>query len=232
MKGNYLFESDANRKICLTDQGQEIFKIDKIYVQMVKRPQIIFEEFQCTEQKIESCSDIATVSVEIYEESDIVSFVLAENILVRDDNRGYPFSLTMDNSMEMYLSMKDKVPFLANYQHKAWWIRPTFGKDFAEIPENTQLLIRKKGNIYEIFMAVCGEENRADLAGTTDGIKISLSSNVTNRQRIQDIAMVYGYGENPYVVIEKCMKLVRKMKNNSFVLRKEKRYPPIFENIG
>ena len=232
MKGNYLFESDADRKICLTGQGNEIFKIDKISVQMDQRPEIVFKEFQCTEQKFENCTDNVTVSVELYEESDIVAFVLAENILVRDDNRGYPFSLTMDNSMEIYLSMKEKAPFLANYQHKAWWVRPAFGKDFAEIPENTQLLIRRKGNIYEIFLAVCGEENRADLAGIADGIKISLSSNVTNRQRIQDIAVVYGFGENPYEVIEKCTKLVRKMKNNSFVLRKEKRYPQIFENMG
>ena len=35
MKGNYLFESDEDRKVCLTGQGKEIFKIDKISVQMV-----------------------------------------------------------------------------------------------------------------------------------------------------------------------------------------------------
>ena len=87
-------------------------------------------------------------------------------------------------SYSMEITNVEKV--LAIYQHKSWWIRPCFPKELKEIPEKTQLLLTKKGEIYLAIVAVCGKECRTDMKGNEKSIFIEMTSNCRNRKKLED----------------------------------------------
>lgn len=232
MKKRVSFKLNKENKISVFNQNKEILKIDGAAVHTIQKPEIIFHKFEQNGDSFGCSLDDISIEAEIHEEGGILAFLFGGKILSRENSMGYPNALSAHNSLEISLALDEDTPFMATYQHKAWWLRPAFGKKYAEIPEKTQLLILKKEQQYEVYLAVCGEESRTDICGKSNGIRISVSSNIENQKIIKDIAMIWGCGENPYEVIEKCIVLAKKMKNNKFTMSKEKNYPSIFENIG
>lgn len=56
---------------------------------------------------------------------------------------------------------------LALYQHKEWWMRPTWVDSPADLPERTQLMLRRHADgSWLALLAVCDADARADIAGT------------------------------------------------------------------
>lgn len=232
MKKGISFKRNKDNKISVYNQEKETMTIEKVSVHTVQKPEIVFSELEEKGEIFENSLDDIHVKLRLHEEEGILALSFGGSIQSRENAMGYPNGLTAHNGIEVSLTRDVHVPFMAIYQHKAWWLRPSFGRELSEIPEKTQLLILKKEKEYEVYLAVCGEECRADLSGNSNGICISMSSNMENQKYMEDVAMVYGCGKNPYEIIEQCIKLARKMKKNSFVMRTEKRYPTVFENIG
>lgn len=145
---------------------------------------------------------------------------------------GYQPSLADQKSVSVTLRFAQELPFLAIYQHKEWWLRPAFGKDCDEIPPGTQLLVRQRKGEYEILLAVCGENCRADLEGTDGGVRITLSSNLVNQMQTEDLAFVYARGREPYQLVEEAAAMALRLSGKRLELRKYKKYPEIFEKTG
>ena len=152
---------------------------------------------------------------------------------------GYQPSLSDQNSVSVELQFAKEHPFLAIYQHKEWWLRPFFGKESGESPRKTQLLVRRcaegkdeKSEEYEILLAVCGENCRADMEGIGYGIRITLSSNLCNQMRVEDLAVIYGRGREPYRLIEDAVDMALRLSGKRLELRRDKKYPEIFEKMG
>lgn len=126
----------------------------------------------------------------------------------------------------------EDMPFVSIYQHKEWWTRPAFGRGFGQIPQRSQLVILKGREEYHVFLAVCGKENRADLEGCPGGLKLTLSSNQANRTVMEDLALVYAKGKDPYTLAEDAAGMALGLTGKNLRLRREKRLPEIFEKIG
>lgn len=120
----------------------------------------------------------------------------------------------------------------AVYQHKDWWIRPAFPGSFAEIPERTQLLLLKGGETYLAVLAVCGREYRTDLSGAEDGICVTTASNCGGRNALDDVCLSYAWGEDPYQCCEKAVLCVLELTGRTAMLRRNRRYPAMFEKLG
>ena len=108
--------------------------------------------------------------------------------------------------------------FMALYQHKPWWNRPAFGTAYSEIPERTQILLIKRGEEYELFLAFCGEDFRTDIRGCEDGILISG-------------AYVHDIGSDPYQMVSGAVRLIAK-EHGYPLLREQKRFPEILKYPG
>lgn len=170
-----------------------------------------------------------------------ISFVQEEKLIVLQmsgtlkkdiPSFGYQPSLADHKSVCTELRFAEECPFLAIYQHKEWWIRPSFGKVCSEIPPKTQLLVRKCKNEYEILLAVCGENCRADLEGSEHGVRITLSSNLSNQMHAEDLAVVYARGRQPYQLVEDAVSMALRLTEKRLELRRHKEYPEIFEKTG
>ena len=120
----------------------------------------------------------------------------------------------------------------AVYQHKDWWIRPAFPGSFAEIPERTQLLLLKGGGTYLAVLAVCGREHRTDLSGAEDGICVTTASNCGGRNALDDVCLSYAWGKDPYQCCEKSVLCVLELTGRTAMLRRNRRYPAMFEKLG
>ena len=152
--------------------------------------------------------------------------------LNRENRMGFPDSFRRENGMEFLLPIKDGGEFLAIYQHKAWWTRPLFGTKFCEVPERTQLLIRKNGNAYEVLLAVCQNGMRADLKGDDDGIYVCLSFLRNNVRNVDGPAVIRGLGTDPYETISRCIAAAKKASGNAFRTLNEKSRPGFMKGIG
>lgn len=120
----------------------------------------------------------------------------------------------------------------AIYQHKDWWIRPAFPASSAEIPRRTQLLLLKKRETYLAVLAVCGREYRTDLSGLESGIRMTMASNCSGKNELDDICLSYAWGRNPYQCCEKAVTYVLELTQRTSMLRRNRRFPAVFEKLG
>lgn len=121
---------------------------------------------------------------------------------------------------------------LAVYQHKDWWVRPAFAEEINKVPDRTQLLLFRQEDCYFVMLAVCGTECRTDICGTEQGLKITVSSNAGNRNRIEDISMVITAGENPYLCCERAVREALQFMGKESMLRRNRKFPSLFEFFG
>lgn len=121
---------------------------------------------------------------------------------------------------------------LTIYQHKCWWTRPAFPKSFADVPDNSQLVLLKYKKQYVCMLAVCSEIYRGDLEGTENGLMIRLSSNCSGLNVVDALALSVVYGENPYDCIKMAGENALKALGHPEMLRENRKYPAIFERLG
>lgn len=120
----------------------------------------------------------------------------------------------------------------AIYQHKDWWIRPAFPGSLAEIPRRTQLLLLKGRENCMAVLAVCGREYRTDLSGLESGVCITTASNCSSKNELNDICLSYAWGRDPYQCCEKAVSCVLERTGRTAMLRRNRRYPAVFEKLG
>ena len=225
-------------KIILTDGDREILQVNDITVHTVHCQNGCFHNFEriaCSEDSDALFSvrgNEVDVKLRIHQENGVAAFEFSGKVKGRENKEGYPLSFTQEHALEASLTIKGKEPFLANYQHKTWWLRPEFGSDLSEVPEKSQIIIRKREDIFEVFLAVCGNQFRSDLSGTAEGIHLALSSFCANRREIQGCALVYGSGTNPYQLIRSMIRLAKNMQDRVFLEQPEIRYPEVFKSMG
>lgn len=123
--------------------------------------------------------------------------------------------------------------WMADYKYCNFWCKPYFGKNLSDIPDDTQGLIYKKiDGIYGVIIPLVSKEYKCVLCGTEEKIVAKLYSLQSGLNRIEAPAFVYAEGENPFSLLEECTAEAVKILNNGCRVRKERRYPEIFEYLG
>ena len=121
--------------------------------------------------------------------------------------------------------------YMTVYQHKDWWIRPTFTVNAAQIPPRTQLLLWQEADEYHALIALCGSDYRADIQGEDEGLLVTLSSNQDGRMDCQTPALAYAHNADPFLACENAVLFGLEMVGCGKA-RVSKRYPQIFEKLG
>lgn len=172
------------------------------------------------------------ISLRTHTRENLLALEFSGGVTIREPRFGCQNSLLPEDGLRVKLLPLEERPFLAVYQHKEWWLRPAFGRYLSEIPGKTQLLIRRLNTGYEAFLAVAGRENRADLAGEENGFWLNLSSNQAGRTAQRDVALVYGFGEEPYGLTERMAAFALELTGKEMELRRKKKFPDILEKWG
>lgn len=133
-------------------------------------------------------------------------------------------SLTVACALPGYARPAPETPILCLYQHKEWWMRPTWVSCFADVPERTQMLVWKTRRTYKgrdreqwhVLLAVSDGECRADIrgcaadvtdaAGSVGGaLAVDSSTNLVGQTSLDGLVLLYARGSDPYALIEQCV---------------------------
>ena len=130
------------------------------------------------------------------------------------------------------INLPESDEILTVYQHKCWWTRPAFPKNFSGIPANSQMVLLKYQRQYVCLLAVCSEIYRGDLEGTNEGLLVRLSSNCHGLNTVDALAVSITFGENPYACIKMAGKNAVKELGHPEMLRENRKFPAVFEKLG
>ncbi|MBB6735796.1 Sip1-related alpha-galactosidase [Cohnella zeiphila] len=122
---------------------------------------------------------------------------------------------------------------MANYQHKDWWTRPFFDKDWANLPARTQSVLWKTASGYYHLLPVVGPECRTEAAGAGESaVALHVSSYQSGRTRCETLAFVLSTGEDPYRLVEGNVGAALKELDFPTWPRERKTYPEILDRLG
>jgi raffinose synthase len=121
---------------------------------------------------------------------------------------------------------------MANYQHKDWWTRPHFNREWASLPERTQSLLWSQDSTYYHLLPVCGPVFRTDISGGDGGIQIRVSSHQGGRTKCEAFSFVLGAGEDPYQLVERHVQVALQVLDFPTLPRAQKPYPEILDSLG
>ena len=119
---------------------------------------------------------------------------------------------------------------LAIYQHRSWWVRPSFPESFAAIPEKTQVLLLKYRDETLCLTAACSDVYRTDFSGREGKICVRTASNRVGDCHVHTPLFTAASDLSPYDAARKAAVAVGK--ERGMLLREERSYPEIFEGFG
>lgn len=124
--------------------------------------------------------------------------------------------------------------YMADYRRCPFWCIPQFGTDFTLMDERTQgLLIKYKDGGWAFILPTVDDTYKTNLLGTEGGFSAGLTTYCSNINVCRDqLAFVFGEGEDPYRLMHDCAVYALKLLNNGCVMREDRRYPEIFEYLG
>lgn len=152
-------------------------------------------------------------------------------------------SLTVSCALPRYSLPAPETPILCLYQHKEWWMRPTWVSCFADVPERTQMLVWKatrtcrgeRREQWHVLLAVSEGECRADIRGCEEAaagaqLAVDVSTNRIGQTSLDGLALLYARGDDPYALIEQCVSsAVRRLPVCTACLR---RFPEALRGFG
>ncbi|MBS6859724.1 MAG: hypothetical protein KH202_02170 [Clostridiales bacterium] len=121
---------------------------------------------------------------------------------------------------------------VAIYQHKAWWLRPAFFAGASGTPDKTQLLLSRRGDVYEVLTAVAGERCRCDFSGGPEGLRAELSIGADGCDAYGDLFFSFAWGADPYACCAASVRLPLERMGRTRCLRENKQLPEMFEYFG
>ena len=192
-----------------------MFKL-KPYINMV------CGETSCEHIKLvqESYGDVTAVSVWALSGG----FDSFEKDMSLDPEKGVCIDITVDNCIR----------YMADYRFSEWWCEPYFGTTFKNLPDDTQyLVIERTDGLYEVFVPVVNDEYKCIFEGKNEyEFTAKIFSWYDKLYRCEGLAFVHAVGANPLALTEKCVETALNILNNGVRMRKQRRYPKVFERLG
>lgn len=213
--------------------GSKLFTIDKIIFTLRDREE---EACPAMDEEAPSCltavSETVTGRLTMQSQEASAIFRIQADITQKQPLFGPQNYFHEDRAVTLTLKPAFDTPAMGIYQHKDWWLRPTFVPDLKELPGRTQLVIAKQGEQYIVLMAYCGQDYRADMNGGEDGLQIRLSSNTAGLRECSDTFWGIGAGSDPYAVCHTLARQLLSADGRCNQLKSGKKLPEMFEYLG
>ena len=117
------------------------------------------------------------------------------------------------------------------YMSCPFWQRPFIGKKLKDLKARTQGLLIDKGNEKVYFMATCHKQFKTEMFPMNKKMAVIAHSN-TVIDEIDECILLGAIGENEYDLPEKVTSFGLEIMGKTGRLRKNKKYPEIFEYLG
>lgn len=126
--------------------------------------------------------------------------------------------------------------FLCLYQHKEWWMRPTWCSQTSAIPPQTQLMLWKSEDVGEerwnVFLPICSDSLRGDCSASENNqaFTLSASSNESGQIAMKGVVALFATGNDPYSCIKAGVDCAARICNIDTVEKRE--FPRPLEGLG
>ena len=143
-------------------------------------------------------------------------------------------TFTAQKAIVIDFELNGVVESIADYRKCAFWCYPEFAKKTSEIPEQTQALLSKlEDGTWFFALPVCDNTYKCTLKGSANGVSAVMESYTDTLSSCENqLAFVCATGDEPYALVEKVSRRVAEMLDNGTMMRKDKKYPAIFEKLG
>nr|WP_301889137.1 Sip1-related alpha-galactosidase [Bifidobacterium dentium] len=119
---------------------------------------------------------------------------------------------------------------LALYQHKEWWMRPTWEASFGDIPERTQLLLWRSSDAWCTMLTVCVNDIRTDIGASDGRLRLQVATNVMGFTRLDGMLCVTALSDEPYQAIHECVRVAAAQTH--IRMRSERAFPQELTGLG
>lgn len=142
--------------------------------------------------------------------------------------------LDPDFGMGIYIDVGGDIEsVVSDYRRCEFWCMPSFGKDFTDVPDETQALIYKKTNgTFGVILPVVDKEFKCVLKTENGRLCARIFSWYDKSLRCDTLAFMHAEGDDVSELTEKCTKRALKLLNSGVRHRTERRYPEIFDYLG
>lgn len=142
--------------------------------------------------------------------------------------------LDPDFGMGIYIDVGGDIEsVVSDYRRCEFWCMPSFGKDFTDVPDETQALIYKKTNgTFGVILPVVDKEFKCVLKTENGRLCARIFSWYDKSLRCDTLAFMHAEGNDVSELTEKCTKMALKLLNSGVRHRTERRYPEIFDYLG
>ena len=121
------------------------------------------------------------------------------------------------------------VSYTAIQQHSEFWCRPLFGNDLSELPREKKLaqaILIREGDLWRYYLPVCADTYKTVIRGCDEGLEFCVFSNCDHLVACENqLAFVYGEGEDPFELVKRCARSAAKLLDNGLRMREERRVP-------
>ena len=175
-----------------------------------------------------------------YTEAGAVA-VSSDCLCCLESDKGTVYSLNLPDSPSPFLAErgvslvlempKNADGWMADYLYCRWWCKPAFGKNFSDVPDQTQALLwHCENGIWGIILPLCGGSYTASLYVRDGDLCVDLSSFCGGISSCKTPAFVCGCGRNPYQLLKHCATLASELLG--IPLRQSRKYPMLFNYLG
>ncbi len=129
--------------------------------------------------------------------------------------------------------MENVAAYMADFRHCEYWCKPFFGSDLRMMPPETQLLLwRETDGSFGVIVPLVSRQYKCVLCGTDEGLCAKLFSWYDKLNRCDAPAFVMARGEDPFALLENCVREGRRLLGGRCRAREERAYPELFEYLG
>lgn len=143
-------------------------------------------------------------------------------------------TLNADFGAGIDFEIPDAAKWMADYRYSPFWCRPAFGTDFSDVPDETQALVyTKTDGKFGVVFPIVSDKYKCVLKGAEGGrITARLFSQCSDLKACDAPAFMFAEGDNPYRLLENCVKAALNLLGTGVRHRSERRYPEMFEYLG
>lgn len=176
-----------------------------------------------------------TDRVNIYtNQCDKVSVVYVQALSGGFDAFDKDMSIDSDGGVCIDITSPDCLRYMANYRSIQWWCDPHFSEKLGDMPKDTQfLIIQRQDGLFEVFVPIVSERYKCVFEGKNNDIFTArIFSQYKQLYECECPAFAYAIGENPLELTEKCVETALNEINSRTRMRKNRRYPELFDYLG
>ena len=143
-------------------------------------------------------------------------------------------ALDSECGAEIGMTPDGEFTYMADVRHSEFWCSPRFGKsgDYTQVDECQYFVYKRPDGVFGVIVPVVSDDYKCILVGRGEKLAARLFSWKDGLKECDTLACVTAEGNDPLYLTELCVRLAVKLLGRAIPLRRDKRYPTVFEYLG